>query len=311
MLKALGEIRQTPDCGPAQTPADDLDDRVASGMELLTTKLLTQLAYPLTVAVVSALLGLWLAAGRPVLGRLLIFAAMVGLWVVSTPAFSGWLQATLERRFQPLDMAQVPAADAIVVLGGGISPRRPPTRLSPALHEQADRVWYAARLHRAGKAPVVIASGGDLPWLEVDESAAEATAWLLEQWGVPPSAIAVQSQSRTTREDAVYSKVVLNYYDAEQVLLVTSALHMPRAVATFRAQGIEAIAAPTDFQVLGADGARALSWLPDALALAGTSRACKEYLGLWVYWWRGWLDWDDVRSPVQIPTQALQAAGSA
>ena len=278
-------------------------------MELLTTKLITQLSYPLTVALVLALLGLWLVRRRPVPGKLMVFLAIAGLWMVSTPAFSDWLQATLERRFPPLAMERVPPADAIVVLGGGIGPTRPPTRLSPALHEQADRVWYAARLHRAGKARVVIASGGDLPWLEGNENAGQATAWLLEQWGVPPSAIAVQSQSRTTREDAVYSKVVLNYYNAKRVLLVTSALHMPRAVATFRAEGIEVVAAPTDFQVLEADGSSAfLRWLPDALALTGTSRAWKEYLGLWVYWWRGWLSWDDVRSPGQIPTSVSQRA---
>jgi uncharacterized SAM-binding protein YcdF (DUF218 family) len=75
----------------------------------------------------------------------------------------------------------------------------------------------------------------------------------------------------------------------ENVFLVTSALHMPRALGTFRAAGIEAVPAPADFEVMP-ETAHPLRWMPDAEALQDSSRALKEYLGWWVYRWRGWAE---------------------
>jgi uncharacterized SAM-binding protein YcdF (DUF218 family) len=72
-------------------------------------------------------------------------------------------------------------------------------------------------------------------------------------------------------------------------LLVTSALHMPRALATFRALGVDTIPAPTDFEAVP-QPFHPLRWLPDAETLAASTQAIKEYLGLWVYRWRGWAE---------------------
>ena len=103
------------------------------------------------------------------------------------------------------------------------------------------------------------------------------------------SAVLLETDSATTRGNAVYTAQLLEDRGLERVLLVTSALHMERALATFRAAGVEAWPAPTDFEVepLPPD---LLRWLPDAQALADSTRALKEYLGLWVYRWRGWAE---------------------
>jgi uncharacterized SAM-binding protein YcdF (DUF218 family) len=82
-----------------------------------------------------------------------------------------------------------------------------------------------------------------------------------------------------------------------KVLLVTSAMHMPRAFRTFRHQGIDSIPSPTDFTVTDLDIAQsdatfedfALSLMPDVGMLANTTGALKEYIGLAYYWARGWL----------------------
>lgn len=82
-----------------------------------------------------------------------------------------------------------------------------------------------------------------------------------------------------------------------KVLLVTSALHMPRSLRVFQRQGIEAIAAPTDFWVSQQDvnpskttiQASILGLIPDTQSLQKFTQALKEYIGIVVYRLRGWL----------------------
>lgn len=71
------------------------------------------------------------------------------------------------------------------------------------------------------------------------------------------------------------------------MLLVTSALHMPRSLAAFKAVGINAVAAPADFEVIP-EPLHPLRLLPDAHSLHQSTRALKEYLGFAVYRLRGW-----------------------
>ena len=84
------------------------------------------------------------------------------------------------------------------------------------------------------------------------------------------------------------TKQLLDTRGLDTVLLVTSALHMHRALATFRVAGIKALPAPTDFEVIEREAWTVLDWLPDAAALEGSTRAIREYLGLVVYQLRGW-----------------------
>jgi hypothetical protein len=118
-------------------------------------------------------------------------------------------------------------------------------------------------------------------------SEAAATRQFLTDLGVPAAALLFEDRSRSTRENARYSAELIQTHGFARVLLVTSAPHMPRALATFHAAGIDAVPAPTDFEVLP-EPPHLLRWLPDAQALADSTRALKEYLGLWVYRWRGW-----------------------
>ena len=83
-----------------------------------------------------------------------------------------------------------------------------------------------------------------------------------------------------------------------RVILVTSALHMPRSVALFEKQGIQVIPAPADFTITEdswkqlTDNNLAgwlIAWLPNTSNLGLTSNALKEYLGWLAYWLRGWL----------------------
>jgi uncharacterized SAM-binding protein YcdF (DUF218 family) len=157
------------------------------------------------------------------------------------------------------------------------------------LENASDRVLHAARLYRAGKAPRVITSGGAIPFLGGVTPESEAISELLQEWGVPESAILLETRSRNTYENAVETKKILENANLDTVLLVTSALHMRRALATFRTNGVNAIPAPTDIEAVNRQERTIIDWLPNAGALETTTRVLKEYLGFTVYRFRGWL----------------------
>lgn len=258
-------------------------------MEIFLSKLLPQFIYPLALclwlAILSGLVVFW--RKKPAVA--LLFVSMSILWISSMPAFSSYLVASLERRFLPFPVAESPSADAIMVLGGCVGAADYP-RLEVDLTDASDRVLHAARLYRAGKAPMVIATGGAIKWLGSKTPEAHSISRLLQEWGVPASAVIMEPGSLNTYQNAVNTKRLLDGRGLKTVLLVTSAMHMPRALATFRAAGINVIPSPTDYGAADREEFTILDFLPDAEALADTTRAIKEYLGLVVYRWRGWID---------------------
>jgi uncharacterized SAM-binding protein YcdF (DUF218 family) len=182
---------------------------------------------------------------------------------------------------------EVPTADAIVVLGGSVGMPLPP-RVYPDLNDAADRVWHAARLYRAGKAPLVIASGGTMPWEDQRYREATVMRTLLADWGVPSDAILLEASSANTYQNATNTAALTKKHGVERVLLVTSALHMRRALATFRSAGVNAVPVATDYQVTRTERTL-LDAAPSAEALAGSTAAIREYVGYLVYAWRGWI----------------------
>jgi uncharacterized SAM-binding protein YcdF (DUF218 family) len=253
---------------------------LAEWAELLVLPLGASLALG---ALALALLGL----RRSGLAGACIAAGLALLWAFSTPAVSDRLVYPLERRHPPRPLAALPTADAILVLGGTMKLPLPP-REFPEVSDAADRVLHAARLHRAGKAPLVVVSGGPKP----TRAEAESMGWLLEQLGVPPAAVVREDTSLTTHENCVRSREVLAAADIRRVLLVTSALHMPRALATCRAAGIDAEPAPTDYWVADED-LDALDFTPRIEALLVSHLALHERIGWVVYRLRGWLRDED------------------
>lgn len=254
---------------------------------MILSKILTQMAFPLFFGLLLILIGLILMTlnyRRSGFSSSLIGVAII--WFFSTPAVSNAIRTSLEMHYPPLAIAAIPEGDVIVILGGALAYPVSP-RLEIELTEQADRVLYAARLYRAGKAPLILASGGKLPWSRSGHEA-EIIKALLVEWEIPAEDILTEPNSRTTRENALYTKQLLADQRLERILLVTSAIHMPRAKTTFENLGIEVIPAVTDITVVEHLDGTLLDWLPSAEALKTSSQAIKEYLGIWVYWIRGW-----------------------
>jgi len=242
---------------------------------------------PLVVAL--ALLGgaAWMRARSRVRGaRIVATVAVIGLWAASTPVVADLLVRGIERRYAPVAVDSAPMADAIVVLGGAIGPALPP-RLDVDLSSAADRVRLGAALFRAGKAPFVVVTGASDPDLGAAPESADMKALLVE-WGVPADAVLEDPEARSTRENAVGTARLLGAKGLSRVLLVTSAVHMARAADAFRAVGFDVTPCPTDFLAVGSRSLRVVDFLPDAEALAATTRAVHEHIGSIWYGVCGW-----------------------
>jgi uncharacterized SAM-binding protein YcdF (DUF218 family) len=158
----------------------------------------------------------------------------------------------------------------------------------PRLGSGANRALQAVRLYRAGRVHFILISAGNLSWHQARVPEAQHIAYLLKEWGVPNDALIIEGQSRNTYENALRSKPIWDARGFRSGLLVTSAFHMPRALAVFRHVGFAVEPAAADFHGGPVLEGGPLAFLPDAAALAASSLALKEWLGLLVYRLRGW-----------------------
>jgi uncharacterized SAM-binding protein YcdF (DUF218 family) len=260
-----------------------------STVVLLLSKVLPLLVYPLGLTLSLSAAGALLSRLRFLrFARLCFGAAVAVLWLCSTPLVADWAIAGLERQYPARPIAEMPQADVAIVLGGAVAQPIPP-RAETELTEAADRVRHAARLYRAGKVRRILVTAGNSPWGPAVTPEAELIRDLLIEWGVPPEAIEIATESRNTYENAVEIVRLRKARSFDSALLVTSATHMPRAMATFRRAGIPAVAATTDVGAVESRARDPLAWLPQADALAMTTLAVKEWIGLLVYRARGYL----------------------
>ena len=201
----------------------------------------------------------------------------------SAPIVGAWMALHLERDY-PVQLAEdMPEADAIILLGGGV---RGVTNYPYAmLRDGSDRAWHSARLWKAGKAPIIIPSNIGAEFADVR---------LLVDLGVPREAIILENKAVNTEQNAKLVREVLlgcaEHDDCEsrpKVLIVTSACHMRRSMYMFEkyAPDIECIPAATDYQELPFVG-NPFDWrnlLPSIAAFARSNSYVHEYIGYWGY----------------------------
>jgi uncharacterized SAM-binding protein YcdF (DUF218 family) len=264
-------------------------------MFVFLSKFIPPLIYPLGLACV-------LIAAALIFGktkdrwRWFAVSALVVLFVGGNRWVSNALVRSLEWQYLP--QGEIPDAEVIVLLGGGTSSADAP-RPMVEVNGAGDRVLYAAKLYKDGRAPLILLSGGNIEWLTGEGSSpAGDMAELMALMGVPQEALLLQPNSQNTYEDALFSSQMLREMGVSRVILVTSAMHMPRSVALFEKQGIDVIPAPVDFRVTEAGWEQMfhnnlagylVDMLPNASNLGAVSSALKEYIGMWVYSLRGWI----------------------
>lgn len=200
--------------------------------------------------------------------------AVVWLWFWSTPLACWLFGRGFEAAYPAVAAEDAPAADAIVVLGGGVSAGAEAGLPYPDLNLSADRVWHGARLYRAGKAPRIISTGLDVSL---------STAPMFRDFGIPDDATTFIDGPQNTEEE---SRAVAGLLPpGSRILLVTSAPHMRRSLLLFRHAGLDAIPAATDHEtsVRCEDGFYP-GWLwPDPGCLDAACRLFKEHYAYWGY----------------------------
>lgn len=264
-------------------------------MFVYLSKLLPLLVYPLGLSCLLLIFAL-AAKYRHGLQKGLMIFALILLWLSSNRWVSYALARSLEWKHLPPEEA--PQAEVMVVLGGGTESGdapRPMTEVNGA----GDRVLYAAKLYKEGAAPNILLSGGNVNFSTARGlTPAEEMQDLLSLTGIPQEVIWLQPNSQNTYEDALYSARMLREQGIEEIILVTSAMHMPRSKALFEEQGIMVISAPVDFTVTEQNWESVFkpTWkealiylLPNESSLGLTTSVLKEYLGMFVYGLRDWL----------------------
>lgn len=238
--------------------------------------LISPLGTALVLGIISIAVALLARSARTVRRALGVgLLGLVWLWLWSLPVASTWIQQQVEANFPPAAIEALPSAEAIVVLGGALKAPQHNSAF-PDMGSAADRVWHSARLYRAGKAPLIVLSGGaDQEVSAMSEAAAMRI--LLRDLGIPDAAMTLEEKSRNTKQNARLTGELLRQKKVRRVLLVTSALHMRRAKILFEAESLVVIPAATDHETEAVGGTQ--RWLPDTGALDGSARAMKEMVG--------------------------------
>ena len=261
---------------------------------LFLSKLLPLFIYPLGLSCILLLAALLLSYKRSRLAFVPILLALIILLIAGNVRVSNFLVKSLEWRYLPI--SKLPQAEAIVVLGG-VTRNVTFPRVIPDLNERGDRLLYGAKLYKDGLAPLIILAGGRIQWFGGGNSEAKDMASILELMGIPPNAVILEPKSLNTYQNAFYTKEILQAKGINHILLVTSAMHMPRSLAIFKKQGINAIPAPTDFLVSKQElsepnysiESQILSFIPKTGNIDLTTQVMKEYIGTLIYRLRGWL----------------------
>jgi len=241
------------------------------------SKSLDVLVAPLTWAVALALLGFLLRRRRVRLAAGLTLSSVAVLVFFSLEPVAGTLvrrsESGAHRTFTPGT-----TYDAVIVLGGGIIDEEASSRSGQReLTEPVERILRAAELLKSGEARMVLLSGASRTGLPSE--AESLAAWLREQ-GIDADRIVVEGRSRNTHENAVQSARIVSARGWKRLLLVTSAWHAPRALASFRAVGLEPDVLPVDHHAT--DGSSE-GFFPRAAALAVSTAMLHELVGRAVY----------------------------
>jgi uncharacterized SAM-binding protein YcdF (DUF218 family) len=213
-------------------------------------------------------------------GLALALIGTLGVLAAGLSPLATWVILPLEERFPPFrDDGPV---DGIVVLGGAVEAEETLRRGQLTVNEAGERVIALGDLARRYPAAKIVFSGGGGTLLFDEPPESQALSRFAATLGVPPERLILEERSRTTRENALFSRPLADPKPSERWLLVTSAWHMPRAVGSFRRAGFPVTAYPVDYRTAGPYDARR----PFAFAANGLRRldiAAKEWIGLIAY----------------------------
>ena len=257
-------------------------------MSFIFGKVLWALLQPGNLLLLALLGGFLLLLGsRGRRGKMLIGLAAIGFLVFAVAPVGPAMLLVLEQRF-PRPQTLPDRIDGILVLGGAVDSGLSLAYGETVFNSSVARVLAGIALARRHPEAKLALVGGEGELFPVGFAEARATFGFVLDEGIAATRIVVEEESRSTHENAVFAKELIRPGPAETWILVTSAFHMPRAVASFRAVDWPVIPYPVDFKVSPKTGLRANFNLTEGLGTATT--AGKEWAGLLGYRLRGWTE---------------------
>lgn len=221
-------------------------------MFLVASKVFWFLADPANLLVlvlcVGAALG-WTRRWRR-LGRRLVTLAALGFLVVAALPVGVWLTTAIENRF-PAVRELPERVDGIVVLGGITQPTPTAARGVAVLNEGGERLTTFVALARRFPEAKLVFTGGTSALFGATLKEADVAEMLLTDLGFELERVVFERDSRNTYENAILTRKLAHPRQDETWVLITSALHMPRAVGTFRRAGWNVVPYPVDYRTEG------------------------------------------------------------
>lgn len=212
-------------------------------------KLLNVLTQPLAWVVALLLLGLLLQRRWPRTGQGLLWAALLVLLVQGWEPLPDAVLRRLEAQHPAPAQLDLTSYAGVIVLGGGTESSYVwQGHDQPALNNAAERLTAALPLLRRAPHLLLLYTGGEGELLAEGLSEADRARRFYAEQGVPPARLLLESASRNTHENALFSASLPGVDRSRPWLLVTSAWHMPRALGTFRKLGWNVTPWPTDYR---------------------------------------------------------------
>ncbi len=213
------------------------------------------------------------------------------LTLVGGTDFASWFLLRLERPWINVKLVELPKCDAVVVLGGGAEPSRNDVG-GVRMTKAGDRILTGLELMRWGLAPAMIVGGGVVRVDDVEKIESDLIRARIGDWKPPMSwAIVSLGAAVDTHDEAQRLVPLAKQRGWKKILLVTSANHMTRSVAVYRAAGFDVVPAPCGFIVAGISS-------PPSYGIGIPTWHGFERFGIWIhesigwqiYRRKGWLD---------------------
>ena len=237
-------------------------------------KILPLLVSPLSIVLIIILIGTFFKSKKISLLGLLI------LIFCSLPIISNKLIFYLEKDYSLQSIKDVSKSDAIVVLSGMISTIKTKEKLSYEFNGSIDRILSGIDLIKKDKASFLILTNGKMPW-SIGIPEGEYLKDFSIKYGIPEDKILLTDNVQNTDQEAKSVKKLLKTNEAN-IILVTSAFHMPRAKKVFEATNIKVIPFAVDFRTL-TKKITIIDFIPSANSLKDTSNFFREMIGRLYY----------------------------
>ena len=232
-------------------------------------KILPIIISPLGLITILLFLGIFRKKMLPSVLGLMI------LMILSLPIVSGQLIKLLEQSYTPTNPNEIVSADTVIVLSGMVKTIEHNNGVQYEFSDAVDRIFAGIKLLKMGKAQKIILTRGKLPW-SIGVPEGEFLAEFIQSQGIDPNRILLTEIVQNTNDEAKAISQMLP--KNSEVILVTSAFHMPRAKKVFQNQNLKVVPFAVDFRS-STKKIDILDFLPQANAFKDSNFYFREIIG--------------------------------